>query len=442
MKMFFAPLRRSLALAGLLGGLALATSVPAAATQIDRVVSPGGIEAWLVEDHTVPMVVVTFAFDGGAAQDPDGKLGLASMLSDMLTEGAGPYDAAGFKTALADRSVQISFGASQAYLSGRLKTLSSERDAAFDLLRLTLAEPRLDAAALERVRAGTIATLNFQENDPGSIADDRWSEAAFPNHPYGRPIIGTKTTVGAITPADLQDLRRRTFTRDGLRVAVVGDIDAATLGPMIDRVFGGLAEKGDRQPVADIKVATAGPQTVPMPVAQAAIQLGYQALGRQEPDYFPQVVMNYILGGSTFTSRLYTAVREQRGLAYSVDSNIILLKHANVLAITAGTQAARAAESLSVIQSEIARLAKDGPTAQEVVEAKSYLIGSYPLGFASFDGLASLALQLQLAGRDRDFIDRYPGLIEAVTADQVKAVAKKLLSVENPPSIIVGTPAG
>lgn len=438
MKPMFLHLLRA-ALAGF--GWLLAAVSPAAATTIDKVVSPGGIEAWLVEDHTIPVITLSFAIEGGAAQDPDDKLGLASLLGEMLTEGSGPYDAAGFKTALADRSIRLGFSTSQDYTGGRLKMLSSERDAGFELLRLALAEPRLQAADLDRIKAGRIAELNFQENDPGSIADDRWSAAAFPGHPYGRPTIGTRATVAAITPADLEDLRHRVFARDGLRLAVVGDIGAAMLGPAIDRVFGDLPAKGELRAVPEIEAVASGPQTVQMPVSQAVIQLGYAAPRRDDPNYFPAIVMNHILGGSTFTSRLYTAVREQRGLAYSVDSSLVRLRQTSVLMISAGTQVARAAESLSVIRAEIARLAAAGPTAQEVAEAKSYLIGSYPLGFASFDSLAALALQLQLAGRDRDFIDRYPALVEAVTADQVKAAAAKILEVEDPASIVVGGPA-
>ncbi|MGK9169988.1 insulinase family protein [Inquilinus limosus] len=437
MKPTLSPLRAALAGAGLL--LAAAT-LPAAATTIDRVVSPGGIEAWLVEDHTVPAITVSFAFEGGAAQDPEGKAGLASLLGEMLTEGAGPYDAAGFKAALADRSIQLSFSTSQDYSGGRLKTLTTERDAAFELLRLALAEPRLEQDDLDRIKAGRLAELNFQENDPGTIADDRWSAAAFPGHPYGRPTIGTKDSVVAITRDDLADLRQRLFARDGLRLGVVGDIDAATLGPVLDRIFGGLPAKGDRRPVPEITVAAKGAETVPMAVSQASIQLGVPAPRRDDPDYFPSIVMNHILGGSTFTSRLYRAVREQRGLAYSVDSDTIQLKRTGLLLITAGTRADKAGESLSVIRDEIARLAAEGPTEQEVAEAKSYLIGSYPLGFASHDALAGYVLSLQLAGRGRDFIDRYPGLIGAVTPEQVKAVAARILQVKDPTAVVVGTP--
>lgn len=438
MKPMLSPLRAALVGAGLL--LAAAT-LPAAATTIDRVVSPGGIEAWLVEDHTVPAVTVSFSFDGGAAQDPDGKAGLASLLGEMLTEGAGPYDAPGFKTALADRSIQLGFSTSQDYSGGKLKTLTTERDAAFELLRLALAEPRLAQGDFDRIKAGRMAELNFQENDPGTIADDRWSAIAFPGHPYGRPSIGTKESVAGIGTADLQDLRRRLFARDGLRLAVVGDIDAATLGPALDRVFGGLPARGDRVPVPEVEVAAKGTETVPMAVSQASIQLGIPAPRRDDPDYFPAIVMNHILGGSTFTSRLYRAVREQRGLAYSVDSDTIQLRHAGLLLITAGTRVDKAGESLSVIRDEIARLAKDGPTEQEVAEAKSYLIGSYPLGFASHDALAGYVLSLQLAGRGRDFIDKYPGLIEAVTPAQVKAVAARVLQVKDPTAVVAGTPA-
>ena len=286
-----------------------------------------------------------------------------------------------------------------------------------------------------------MAELNFQENDPGTIADDRWSAAAFPGHPYGRPSIGTKDSVAAIGTADLQDLRRRLFARDGLRLAVVGDIDAATLGPALDRASAACRPRATARRCRRSRSPPRAPKRCRWRCPKRRSSSASPAPRRDDPDYFPAIVMNHILGGSTFTSRLYRAVREQRGLAYSVDSDTIQLKHAGLLLITAGTRVDKAGESLSVIRDEMARLAKDGPTEQEVAEAKSYLIGSYPLGFASHDALAAYVLSLQLAGRGRDFIEKYPGLIEAVTPAQVKAVAARVLQVENPTAVVAGTPA-
>jgi zinc protease len=187
-------------------------------TQIQQVVSPGGITAWLVEEKSIPLISVHLAFLGGSVQDPAGKEGLANMLSALLDEGAGELDSQAFQTRLQDQAIQLSFSAGRDAFYGQLKTLSRNRDDAFDLLRLALNEPRFDAAPVERIRAQILTQMRFEETDPDDIAGKLWFRTAFKGHPYARPVKGSPDSVKSITPEDLRAAAARLFARGNLKI--------------------------------------------------------------------------------------------------------------------------------------------------------------------------------------------------------------------------------
>ncbi len=432
----FAAHIRTLVLAFLLVGLAGFS--PAYAMKIQKVVSPGGIEAWLVEEDAVPLVAINFAFRGGSSQDPAGKPGVANMLSSLLDEGAGDLDSAAYQEKLQDLSVKIGFSANRDAFEGSMRTLRNNLDQATDLLRLAVNDPRFDKEPVERMRAQIIAGLRRAEKKPSTLAYRAWFKAAFPNHPYGRLTDGDEASVKAISADDLRAYRKRIFARDGLKIAVVGAIDAKTLGPLLDKVFGDLPAKGDLTPVADVKPVVGARVVESMDVPQTAIVFGGLGLKRNDPDFIPAYVMNHILGGGSFSSRLYDEVREKRGLAYSVYSFLAPYDHAGVFLGGTATRADRAKETLGLIEKEIARMAKDGPTEEELDKAKSYLIGSYPLQFDSSSKIAAALLQMQLDDLPIDYMETRTAMIQAITLDQVKAAAKRLLGSGKLTIAIVG----
>src|SRR5918995_4374029 len=240
----------------------LAPSRPASPTQARAVLSPGGVEAWHVESPVVPLVALAFTFEGGAAQDPEDKPGVAQMLSRLLDEGAGAYSSDAFQERLAARAIELSFNAGNDAVGGSLKTLVRHADEAFELLRLALAEPRFDDDAIERVRAQTIAGLRYQANDPGTMASKRFFAEAFPNHPYGRPTAGTIESVEAITRADLVALHRAVVARGRVKIAAVGAIDSERLSAALDAVFATLPEAAPLAPVAPTEPAGRGARVV------------------------------------------------------------------------------------------------------------------------------------------------------------------------------------
>lgn len=400
-----------------------------AATRVERVVSPGGIEAWLVRETATPMLAMEFAFRGGAAQDPVGKEGVANLVASTLDEGAGDLDSRAFQERMEQLALQLSFSASRDLVTGSVRTLTANRDAAFDLVRLALTQPRFEQVDLDRVRQAVMAQLRREQTDPNAIASRLFSEVAFPGHPYGRPARGTMTSVSSITPADLGAYHRRILSRDTLKIAVVGDIDAATLGRLLDRVFGALPARGERADVPVVTMAgTGNRRVVELDTPQTIIQFGLPGPLRKDPDFIPLFVLNHILGGGSFTSRLWTEVREKRGLTYSIGTGLNPLDAAGLFGGQTSTRNDRAGESLAQIETEIRRIAAEGPTAEELEKAKTFLVGSYLLRFDTSQRIAGQLLAIQLDDLGIDWIDRRNGIIEAVTMDDVRRVARRWLT--------------
>jgi zinc protease len=409
---------------------------------IQEVKSGKGITAWLVEDHTVPIVAIRFVFDGGTAQDPAGKEGLANLMSGLFDEGAGDLDSDAFQVKLDDAGAEMSFDAQRDGTYGSMRMLSEEKDAAFDLLTLAVNRPRFDQAPLDRVRAQVLSGIIANERDPNAIAQRKWLSAIYGEHPYSRPDEGTRQSIAAITPQDLGAFHKASFARDGLHIAVVGDIDAATLKRKLDQLFGDLPEKQALSPIADTQPKLGQQLEVDYDLPQTSLQLAYPGVKRSAPDFFAAVLMNDILGGGTFTSRLYDEVREKRGLAYGVDSNLIDHEHSNALVITTATRSDRAAETLALVRKVVKELAEQGPTAAELEAAKKYMIGAYAINNLDSSGsIAATLLELQLDNLGIDYLQRRAALINAVTISDVKAAAKKLLSPD-PAIMVVGPPLG
>ena len=421
--------------------LAALAASSADAMEIKRVISPGGIEAWLVESHANPLIAMRFAFRGGAAQDPHDRQGLAYFVSGMMDEGAGDLDSVAFQERLQSLATRMDFDAGRDVMLGNVQMLTANKDESFELLRLAMSKPRFDADAIERVRGQIIAGLKFDENDPEEVASLAWDRLAFRDHPYGRPIKGTKASIAAITRDDLHGYLRRVFARDKLAITVVGDIDAETLGRALDHVFGALPQRSELAPVADVKPPL-GParEIIEMNVPQSVAQFGHRAFSRKDDDFMAAYILNYIIGGGGFSSRLMEEVREKRGLAYSVHSNLFPYQHGAVFVGNVATQNERVGQSLEVIESELRRLAEEGPSAEELAGAKSYLTGAYALRFESSSSIANQLLWIQIEDLGIDYIDRRNTLIENVSLDDIRRVAKRLIEADRLITTIVGKP--
>jgi len=404
-----------------------ATETPSRASTVQKVVSKGGVEAWLVEDYAIPFIALEFAFKGGATQDPAGKPGATTLLSGLLDEGAGDYDSDGFHHALDEEAIEMSFSADRDTLTGRMQSLSRNSARAFALLQLAVTEARLDAESFERVVRQIAAGLKREANDPDFVAGRSLRALAYPNHPYGQPVRGELSTLPTLTRANLIQMRSATFARDNLKIAAVGAIDAATLAGHLDDVFGGLPEKASLSIVAPGAFFGTGTRHVDViDVPQSTIRFGREGLARRDPDFIPAMVVNHILGGGIFSARLFREVREKRGLAYSVYSQLVTYDHAAMFYGGTSTKNERAAESMAVIEKEISSLSDFGPTEEELDKAKKYLIGSYALRFDTSTKIAGQLVNLQSEGFGVEYLDERNNLIAAVTMEDAKRASKRL----------------
>lgn len=421
--------------------LVLGMAAQAAAMEIREVRSPGGITAWLVEDYTVPIVTMRFAFRGGSTQDPAGREGLANMMTGLFDEGAGSMESEAFQTRLDDIGLEMSFNAGRDAVYGSARMLADVRQQGFTLLELALTKPRFDAAPIDRIRGQIVAGIDANAHNPETAAQIAWTEALYGDHPYARRDEGTAQTLAAIGAEDLRDFHRKVFARDNLTVGVVGAISADELARTLDQLFGDLPENAELRHVQHVEPKFGQSVTIEYDLPQTSIRLAYPGIERNDPAFFAAFLMNHVLGGGTFLSRLFEEVRERRGLAYSVGSSLVNNQFSSALAIATATRSDRAAETLGIIREVVRHMAEEGPTQAELDAAKRYVKGAYAVANLTSSGaIARTLVDLQLDKLGIDYIDRREALIDAVTLDEAKAAARRLLSAE--PAVMILGPAG
>ncbi|MFN3614835.1 MAG: M16 family metallopeptidase [Rubrimonas sp.] len=433
----FAPL----AALGFVGWLAAAPAQ--AAAPIQTLTSPGGIDFWLVEEQTIPMVAVEIDFRGGARTDADDKAGAASFMAAMMTEGAGERDSVAFSEAAQLLGVRLGVSADRDSVSVSARMLADNLQDSVALIREALTAPRFDDEPMARVRAQTLSSIRSGEADPNTLASQAWFAAAFPGDPYGRPTIGTAETVAALTAQDLRDAHGRLLTRANAIVGVVGAIDAQAAGEMLDALMGDLPEGPAPESLPPVAVAAEpGVTVIPFDAPQSTVMFGHEGPLRDDPDFIPIFVMNHILGGGGFTSRLTTEVRERRGLAYSVYAYPAPFDRAGVYLGGVGTANARVAESIEVITAEWRRLATEGVTDEELAKAQQFLTGAYALRFDSNAAIARNLVALQRDGFGPEYVEERNDLVNAVTTEDIARVAAKWLRPDALHFVVVGQPEG
>jgi zinc protease len=420
-----------------------ALTAPAhAAVDIEEVVSPGGITAWLVEEHSIPFVSIEIRFKGGASLDEEGKRGAIHLMTGLLEEGAGSRDARAFAAEAETLATRFGFDIYGDSLVISASMLSENRDAAVDLLRTALIEPRFDGDAIERVRAQVLSILRSNATDPNEIASARFDELAFGTHPYGSGLEGTEESVAALTRDDLVAAKDRVMARDRIHVAAVGDITAEELGPLLDRLLGDLPETGAPMPERADYVLEGGVTVVPFATPQSVVIFGHEGIERFDPDFFPAFVLNQVLGDHGFTSRLMAEVREKRGLTYGIGTYLMPMDLAEIYIGQFASANNRVAEAVEVVRAEWMKAAAEGITQEELDKAITYLTGSYPLRFDGNANIAGILAGMQAEGLPIDYIETRNAQIEAVTLDDVRRVAARVLRPEDLHFVVVGEPEG
>ena len=417
---------------------------PVHGINIQRVESPAGIVAWLVQDKTLPLITLRFAFKmAGTAYDPPRKEGLARMVAALLDEGAGNLNSQKFQLQLEELSARLQFFASTDNFSGLFQTLSKNKSKAFRLLSNALTKPRFDPEEIERIRAETMRLLNRKAKDPNTILIRTWYKTVFPAHPYGRQKDGHIVSVNSISPQDLRNFIAKHFLKNSLMVSVVGDITAKELAVKLDQIFGELPVFALRQILPDVLPSGAGKIIViKKEIPQSLVMFGVPGIKRKDPDWYAGFVMNEILAGGGLSSRLMEEVREKKGLAYSVYSYFNTYDHSELYIGQVSTKNARVAETLNIIRKEWRRMAKNGVSKKELEVAKKYINGSFPLNFDSTKRISRILLNVQLNDLGIEYLKVRKNLINRVTVSDVKRVAKRFLRPDVLTISIVGKPKG
>lgn len=413
------------------------------AARVKTLETPSGISIWHVEDYTVPVVSLEFAFLGGGAEDPAHRSGLTNLMASLLDEGAGPLEAEAFQEALEERAIELSFDCGRDRLDGSLRTLAAHSDRAFELLALSIRAPRFDKEAIDRVRAQIISSLKRDESDPQARAREALYRIGFAGHSYGRLVDGKIDELAAITRAEIAAQHAKLFARANLRVVAVGAISPEALIAGVEQAFGGLPAAPHLSDLPILALQAMGhTEIVDIDIPQSTLIMALPGLPRKHPDFVAANIVNHILGGGSFTSRLWTEVREKRGLAYSVWSQLIWKKHSHIFLAGTATSNERVAESLAVMGAEIARIAAEGPEPEELRKAQAYLTGSYALRFDTSRKIANQLLELRIDDLGVDYMDRRNDEVNAVTIDAARKIAKSLFTDAKPLVVAAGRPVG
>ena len=409
---------------------------------IQEVISPGGITAWLVEDHNIPFTALEIQFKGGSSLEAPDKRGVVNLMTATLEEGAGTLDSKGFAEARDALAANISFNAGADSVGVSAKFLTENRDQVIDLLREALVNPRFDQDAVDRVREQVLSNLRANEKDPGTIASERFDALAFGDHPYGSTGDGTIATVTALTRDDVLAAHKGALARDRVYVAAAGDITAEELGKLLDRLLGDLPATGAPQPGAAAWKLPPGVTVVDFPTPQSTVFFGELGIPRDDPDFFPAFVLNEVIGGGRFTARLMTEVREKRGLTYGIGTYLVNMEHADMLLGQFSASNDKVAEAIKVVQGEWGRIVSEGVTPEELEATKTYLTGSYPLRFDGNGPIASILVGMQMDAMPIDYATTRNARIEAVTMEDIQRVAARLFKPDALQFVVVGQPEG
>lgn len=408
---------------------------------IQTLKTKSGIEGWLVEDKSVPVISISFSFDGGLIYDPEDKPGVGRLVSILLDEGAGELQSQEFQKQLSNNAISMSFTSGRDAFYGRLKTLKVNKKKAFDLLEQALTKPRFDSEAVERMRAANINDINDDMGDPAWLVARIFNGSLFEGHYYAEPGFGNLSSMSQITRQDLVDFTKSQFARNVLKVSIAGDISKADAQDAIEQIFGSLPEKAEEVEAKDVTLAHPGKTIMlPLDTPQTFITVGQKGIRRSDPTWYAASIMNFILGGGDFDARLMKEVREKRGLTYGIYSSLTSMKYTSMVQATLSTSNDKAEEALKVLKEEWAKMAKTGPTETELRNAKAYLTGSLLLELTSTGDIAETMNSIQRDDLGVDYINQYTSLMNAVTLDDVQKAAQTILKPEELTTVLVGQP--
>jgi zinc protease len=418
--------------------LPLEQSVLLAMPRFERIVLPNKLVLLVGEEQSLPLVTFQLLVDSGSRRDPPGKEGLANLTAQGILLGTSAYSVIAFREALDFMGASLSASAGRDNATLRLRVLKKDLDKGFDLFMEALTRPTFPGEEIQRQVEKTLAAIRSSEDRPGVIARKAFQNALFSNSPYGHSVEGTKESLPRITREAVHQFHNTYYRPNNAILAVVGDI---TSEEVREKLIPRLSQwPMGKIPDEHLTVKFAqGPEEIVIDrnITQANIIFGHKGVSRQNPDYYALSVMNYILGGGGFGSRLFEEVRVKRGFAYSVASYFVPGKYPGSFQISLQTKNASAKEAISLVRREMERIRRKPVFEEELNKAKKYLIGSFPLRLDTQAKLARFITQVEYHGLGLDYCEKYPSFINTVTREDVLRVAKSYLHPKNAILVVV-----
>lgn len=405
-----------------------------------RVVLKNGITMLFVETHALPMVNISVAIKAGAIYDPQDNPGVANLTAMLLDEGTKNRTSKQIAEEIDFIGGKLSASGGEDFSSASLVVLKKDLKTGMDLLSDILLNPAFPEEELERKKKETIASIISEKDDPGAVVSKAFYKAVFPGHPYGIPVEGEEESVGRITRDDIVRFYQQYYKPNNAIVAVVGDLGYKEAVALIEEYFRQWGKSRITLPdvPAVTKVTKKGSILIDRNITQANIVLGHTGISRDNPDYYAVNVMNYILGGGGFQSRLVKEIRDKKGLAYSVYSRFDVNKYPGAFSVEIQTKNESALEALEGIKAELKKIRDEKVSDEELKDAKSYITGSFPLKFDTNAKISNFLVQIEFYNLGLDYLNEYVKKIEGITKDDIMRVAKKYIDTENYIMVAVG----
>jgi zinc protease len=394
-----------------------------------RIILDNGMILLLSEKHDIPMVTMSLAIKAGSMVEPADKPGLASITASLLTQGTATRSASQISREIDFIGGSLSASGGGDFASAGLRVLTKDLRTGLDLLSDVLMNPVFDQKEIDRKVKGSLAEIQRQREEPGIIAGEAFAKAVFGDHPYGKTNDEVAAYLPKLVRQDIIDFHSKRYSPNNTIIAVVGDVSEKEIRRLLDEYFKSWKKQDQQlqplaQPPAREKTIV---QKIDKSITQANIEMGHIGISRENPDYYAVMIMNYILGGGGFSARLMDNIRDNKGLAYDVHSGFSARKEPGSFSVSIQTKNESANDVIEETFKEIRRIQKELVTEKELADAKAYITGSFPLKMDTYAKIAGMLTSVEIYGLGLDFPQKYPGLINSVTREDVQRVAKKYL---------------
>ena len=410
------------------------------AIQFESLETKNGIKFWLIEDNSLPLVSMSFSFKGGSILDPIGKDGVTNLMTSLLDEGTQNFTASEYRLFKRQNGIKISFSTSKERIDGSFQVVKPRLQEGFYLLHESINKAKFPVAEIKKVKSQIEASIKIDDSNISTLASNKFNEFFFKDKLIGRNTKGNLKALDTISRDNIQSIYKSSFVKDRLVIGISGNIEPSLAKKYVDYVFGDLPSKEFINPISTLKELSIGKEIIKMKTPQTTVIFGQKGLGRKDKEYFAARIINYVLGGGGFQSRLYKEIREANGLVYSIYSYLMPYEYVGAIVGGFQTRNENVGKTIEKVKSEWKRIKSEGITKIELQNAKTYYKGSFSRNFTSTLSIANLLMIVQYYDLGEDYFKKRDLIIDDLKLNEINNLAKKLFDSETLFFMIVGEP--